>query len=277
MIWRTSRRVFDLRERGVIMGILNVTPDSFSDGGRFSGAEAAAAHALRMIEEGADIIDIGGESTRPGAAAVTAEEEMSRVVPVIEKMRARSDAAISIDTSKAAVAQAALAAGAEIINDVTALDGDPAMAAVAAANRAAVVLMHMRGTPRTMQQDPRYGDVVHEVRGYLDARLSAVRAAGVDHERIALDPGIGFGKTPEHNWRLIGDLQVFAEAGRPVLLGVSRKSLLKRIAGDDMGRRDAATAALTAVGRFKSARIFRVHEIPGNLAALRAAEAAGAA
>ena len=272
MIWRTSRRVFDLRERGVIMGILNVTPDSFSDGGKFIGANAAVTQALRMIEEGAEIIDVGGESTRPGAAEVAADEEMSRVVPVIEKLRARSDIAISVDTSKAGVARAALAAGAEIINDVTALTGDPSMAAVASESQAGVVLMHMQGTPRIMQKDPHYGDVVREVKDYLASRLAAAREAGLGEERIAIDPGIGFGKTPEHNWALIRELGVFAHSGRPVLLGVSRKSLLKEIAGDDMARRDAATAALTALGRSKGARIFRVHEIAANLTALRAAE-----
>ena len=274
MIWRTSRRVFDLRERGVIMGILNVTPDSFSDGGKFADTATAVEHALRMVEEGAEIIDIGGESTRPGAAEVTADEEMSRVVPVIEKLGKRCDAAISIDTSKAEVARAAMEAGAEIINDVTALTGDPAMSAVAAETKAGLVLMHMQGTPRTMQKDPRYDDVVAEVQDYLAARVTAARGAGIEAERIAIDPGIGFGKTADHNWALIRELGVFAQSGRPVLLGVSRKSLLKDIAGDNMSRRDAATAALTAIGRSKGARIFRVHEIAGNIAALRAAEAA---
>ena len=272
MIWRTSRRAFDLRERGVIMGILNVTPDSFSDGGRFADTATAVEHALRMVEEGAQIVDVGGESTRPGAAEVTASEEASRVVPVIEELRQRSDVAISIDTSKAEVALAAIEAGAEIINDVSALTGDPAMSAVAAESKAGVVLMHMRGTPRTMQKNPRYEDVAAEVKEYLAARVTAARETGIDAERIAIDPGIGFGKTPAHNWALIRAIDAFAQTRLPVLLGVSRKSLLKEIAGDDMVRRDAATAALTAIGRSKGARIFRVHEIAGNLAALRSAE-----
>jgi dihydropteroate synthase len=274
MIWQTSRRTFDLGERGVIMGILNVTPDSFSDGGNYIDAETAVAHALQMIEEGAEIIDVGGESTRPGAAEVSSAEEIRRVVPVIKMLRERSETAISIDTSKAEVARAALEAGAEIINDVTALTGDPSMAAVAAESKAGVVLMHMHGTPRSMQKDPRYEDVVLEVKDYLASRLVTAGKAGIEEERIAVDPGIGFGKTADHNWALIRELGVFAQWGRPVLLGVSRKSLLKDIAGDDMSRRDAATAALTAIGRSKGARIFRVHEIAGNLAALRAAEAA---
>jgi dihydropteroate synthase len=274
MIWQTSRRTFDLGERGVIMGILNVTPDSFSDGGNYIDAETAVAHALQMIEEGAEIIDVGGESTRPGAAEVSSAEEIRRVVPVIKMLRERSETAISIDTSKAEVARAALEAGAEIINDVTALTSDPSMAAVAAESKAGVVLMHMHGTPRSMQKDPRYEDVVLEVKDYLASRLVTAGKAGIEEERIAVDPGIGFGKTADHNWALIRELGVFAQWGRPVLLGVSRKSLLKDIAGDDMSRRDAATAALTAIGRSKGARIFRVHEIAGNLAALRAAEAA---
>ncbi len=272
MIWRTSRRTFDLGERGVIMGILNVTPDSFSDGGNYIDTETAVAHALQMVEEGAEIVDVGGESTRPGAAEVSSVEEIRRVIPVIKMLRGRSETAISIDTSKAEVARAALEAGAEIINDVTALTGDPSMAAVAAQSKAGVVLMHMQGTPRSMQKDPRYDDVVIEVKDYLASRLLAARKAGIEEERIAIDPGIGFGKTPAHNWALIRELGVFARSGRPVLLGVSRKSLLKGMAGDDTARRDAATAALTAIGRSKGARIFRVHEIAGNLAALRTAE-----
>ena len=276
MIWQTSRRTFDLGERGMIMGILNVTPDSFSDGGNYIDAETAVAHALQMVEEGAEIIDVGGESTRPGAAEVSSVEEIRRVVPVIKILRGKSETAISIDTSKAEVARAALEAGAEIINDVTALTGDPSMAAVAAQSKAGVVLMHMQGTPRSMQKDPRYEDVVIEVQDYLASRLVAASKAGIEEERIAIDPGIGFGKTPGHNWALIRELGIFARSGRPVLLGVSRKSLLKDMAGDDMSRRDAATAALTAIGRSKGARIFRVHEIAGNLAALRTAEAADA-
>lgn len=273
MIWRTGRRAFDLGGRGVIMGILNVTPDSFSDGGHHGSADAAVEHALRMIGEGAEIIDVGGESTRPGAAAVPAGEEAARVIPVIEKLSACSDAAISIDTSKAQVAAAAVAAGAEIINDVTALTGDPEMAAVAARSGCAVVLMHMRGTPRTMQADPRYDDVAGEVGDYLADRIAAARSSGIDAEKIAVDPGIGFGKTPAHNWALVAALGRFAATGRPVLLGASRKSFLKDLPGcAEPGERDGATAALTALGYRFGARIFRVHEIPGNLSALRTAE-----
>lgn len=272
MIWRTNRREFDLRERGAIMGILNVTPDSFSDGGRYIDSDAAVAEGLRMVEEGAEIIDVGGESTRPGAAEVSVEEEIRRVVPVIEKLRKSADTAISIDTSKADVARAALEVGAEIINDVTALRGDGAMAEIAARTKAGVVLMHMRGTPRTMQKNTSYANVVAEVANYLADRVQAAAAAGLAEECLAVDPGIGFGKTVEQNWALVDAVRIFASIGRPVMLGVSRKSFLKEAAGDDMGRRDEVTARLTALGYSLGARIFRVHEIPGNLATLRAAE-----
>jgi len=273
VIWSTSRREFDLGGRGLLMGILNVTPDSFSDGGRFAGVDAAVAHALRMVEEGAEIIDVGGESTRPGAEEVPAKEEISRVIPVIKKLRERTNAAISIDTSKAEVARAAAEAGAEIINDVTALTGDPGMAAAAAETKSGVVLMHMRGNPRTMQQNTSYLRVVTEVANYLTSRVQSAVDAGLEEARLAIDPGIGFGKTAEQNWALIDAVKIFATIGRPVLLGVSRKSFLAEEAGDDMEERDAITARLTALGFNLGARIFRVHEIPGNLAALRTAEA----
>ena len=274
MIWRTSRRVFDLRERGVVMGILNVTPDSFSDGGRFAGTEAAVEHALRMVAEGAEIIDIGGESTRPGSEAVPLDEELRRVVPVIEKLRTLSEVAISIDTSKAAVARAALEAGAEIVNDVTALSGDPAMSAVAAASGAGVVLMHMRGTPRTMQKDPCYDNVTREVKTYLASRLAAARADRIAPDRLAVDPGIGFGKTVQHNLELIASLGTFADLGCPVLLGASRKSFLATVAdGAEPADRDAPTVALTSLGRELGARIFRVHAVRPNVQALRLTEA----
>ena len=274
MIWRTSRRAFDLTHRGVIMGVINVTPDSFSDGGAFNDAEAAIAHSLRLAEEGAEILDIGGESTRPGSEAVPIEEELRRVIPVIEKLAGRTSAALSIDTSKAAVARAAVEAGAEIINDVTALRGDEAMAGVAAATGAGVMLMHMRGTPRTMQKDPHYDDVVREVADFLAERLAAARAAGIAADRLAIDPGIGFGKTVEHNLQLIAALGTFAELGCPVALGVSRKSFLATAAGcPEMADRDAPTAVLTSLGRELGARIFRVHAVRLNVQALRMTEA----
>jgi dihydropteroate synthase len=273
MIWNTGRRTFDLARRGVIMGVINVTPDSFSDGGNFNSAQAAIDHGLRLAEEGAEILDIGGESTRPGAAPVSVEEELRRVLPVIEGLAGKTSAALSIDTSKSAVALAAVAAGAEIINDVTALQGDADMPRVAAESGCAVVLMHMRGSPRTMQQNPEYRDVVKEVTELLRERVAAARSAGVEADRVAVDPGIGFGKTVEHNLQLINGLGHFAGLGYPVLLGVSRKSFLA-VAADcpDVGDRDVPTAALTAIGYGLGARIFRVHAVRPNLQALRLAE-----
>ena len=277
MIWNTGRRTFDLANRGVIMGVINVTPDSFSDGGNFTAASAAVDHGLRLVDEGAEVLDIGGESTRPGAAPVTAEEELHRVLPVIEGLAARTGAALSIDTSKASVARAAVAAGAEIINDVTALQGDDDMARVAAESACAVVLMHMRGTPCTMQQDPHYDDVVAEVSAHLAQRVDAARAAGIVADRIAIDPGIGFGKTVEHNLQLIAGLGRFAALGHPVLLGVSRKSFLATAAGcSEVSERDLPTAVLTAIGYGLGARIFRVHAVRPNVQALRLAESLAA-
>ncbi len=277
MIWNTGRRTFDLAHRGVIMGVINVTPDSFSDGGNFISVDAAVEHGLRLAEEGAEILDIGGESTRPGAAPVSVEEELRRVIPVIEGLAGKTSAALSIDTSKAPVARAAVAAGAEIINDVTALRGDDNMARVAAESGCAVVLMHMRGTPRTMQQDPQYDDVVAEVVDHLAERITAARAAGIATDRIAIDPGIGFGKTVEHNLQLIAGLGRFAALGHPVLLGVSRKSFLASAAQcPNVEDRDVPTAVLTAEGYRLGARIFRVHAARPNVQALRLAESLSA-
>jgi dihydropteroate synthase len=278
MIWRTNRREFDLAQRGLIMGVVNVTPDSFSDGGNYLDTSAAVDHALRLADEGANILDIGGESTRPGAAPVCEEEELRRVLPVIKSLAGRISAALSIDTSKAAVARTAVEAGAEIINDVTALLGDVAMADVAASTGAAVVLMHLRGTPQTMQIDPGYNNATAEVAAHLRERLSAALAAGIRKGRLANDPGIGFGKTVEHNLQLIAHLGEFAALGHPVLLGVSRKSFLATTANaPELADREAPTLALTALGFHLGARIFRVHEAAPNLRALRIAEAVLAA
>jgi dihydropteroate synthase len=231
-----------------------------------------------MVEEGADIIDIGGESTRPGAEAVRADEEIARVIPVIEKLSKLTPAALSIDTSKAAVARAAMAAGAEIINDVTALLGDPAMASVVAESGAGLALMHMRGTPRTMQHNPHYNDVVSEVADFLIERMTAAKAAGLSEDHLAIDPGIGFGKTVEHNLQLIAGLEKFAALQRPVLLGVSRKSFLSTAAASpDVNDRDTPTAALTALGYQLGARIFRVHAVRPNVQTLRLAESLASA
>jgi dihydropteroate synthase len=256
------------------MGVLNVTPDSFSDGGDFLEPGAAVAHALRMQGEGAEIIDIGGESTRPGSEALDSEEESGRVLPVIRAIRARSEVVISIDTSKAVVAEEAVKEGADIINDVTALLGDPGMLEVAAKSKAGVVLMHMQGKPRTMQQNPRYDDVVAEVAEFLRQRVSAAIGYGMAVERIVIDPGIGFGKKPEHNLALLRSLDRLAELGRPVLVGVSRKSFLRWLAdAPATTERFWPGVALTSFCREKGARIFRVHEPRPHCDALRMTEA----
>jgi dihydropteroate synthase len=258
----------------MIMGVLNVTPDSFSDGGSFPDGEAAVLHALELERDGADIIDVGGESTRPGALAVGLDEELRRVVPVIRALRAQSDVLISIDTSKAEVAREAVAAGADIINDVSALLGDPAMPDVAAQSGAGVVLMHMRGKPRTMQQSPHYTDVVAEVAEFLGQRLEALVRCGMAVESLAIDPGIGFGKKPEHNRALLQNVATFVALGRPVLIGVSRKSFLSWL-GDAPAMEDRfwPGVALTGYCRERGARIFRVHEPKPHREALRMTEA----
>ena len=270
-----SSGILDLGRRGEIMGILNVTPDSFSDGGAYSGADAAVAHGLEMLDAGARIIDVGGESTRPGAAPVSREEEERRVLPVIEALAAaRPEALISIDTSKAAVAEAACRDGAVIINDVTGLRGDPRMAAVAAETGAGVVIMHMQGTPRSMQQAPAYRDVVAEVREFFEERYRTAVAAGIAAEAIVFDPGIGFGKTLDHNLALLRNLDRLTVADRPLLLGVSRKSFLGKIVGsEEIADRIGPTAVATAFARRLGVRLHRVHDVGINRDALRMAEA----
>ena len=272
--WRIHATDHDLSRRGMIMGIVNVTPDSFSDGGRFLDTGRAVEHALRLVEEGADILDIGGESTRPGADPVDEAEELRRVVPVIRSLRQATQVLLSIDTMKASVARAALEAGADIINDVTGLRGDPAMSRVAAECDAGLVVMHMIGTPRTMQQRPEYQDVVAEVRSYFEERLHTLESLGICRERIALDPGFGFGKTLEHNISLVRALPEIAQAGRPLLVGVSRKSMIGRLIEDDsLEARDWPTVALTSHMRELGARLFRVHDVKPNVQALRMTEA----
>jgi dihydropteroate synthase len=277
MLWRTSKRSFDLTRHGLIMGIVNVTPDSFSDGGQFYDIAAAVAHGKELLAEGADILDIGGESTRPGSALVPAEEEARRVVPVIQRLVAETGAAVSIDTWKAGVAEAALAAGAEIINDISGLTRDPAMLPLAARTEAGLVLMHMQGTPQTMQRDPRYGDVVAEVGAFFRERLETCRAAGIAEERLCFDPGIGFGKTLQHNLLLLKHLRPLGDTvpGRPLLLGASRKSFIGKILGSpEMNDRNWPTVAITAHARAEGARIMRVHEVKANHDALKFSEAA---
>ena len=256
------------------MGVVNVTPDSFSDGGAFLERDAAVNHGLRLAFEGADMLDIGGESTRPGAEPVPERVELDRVIPVIEGIRARNaDVRISIDTSKAAVAAAALAAGAGYVNDVTALRGDPEMAALVAARGVDVCLMHMLGTPRTMQAEARYDDVVDDVKAFLAERIESAVAAGVALERIEVDPGIGFGKTLAHNLELLGRLRELTALGRPVVLGTSRKSFLGKITGRETAERMPATLATLVMGYERGAEVFRVHDVAPARDALAVAAA----
>jgi dihydropteroate synthase len=243
-----------------LMGVVNVTPDSFSDGGLYLACEAAINHGRELLEAGAAILDVGGESTRPGAAEVGVEEELRRVVPVIEGL-AGGGAQISVDTSKAAVAAAALDAGAEIVNDVTALRGDPEMAALCAERGSTVVLMHMLGNPRTMQDDPLYDDVVVEVRDFLAARCDVALAAGIAAEDVWLDPGIGFGKTIEHNLELLRRLPELAALGRPLVVGTSRKSFIGGLDGSPASERLGGTIASSVIAMAEGADVLRVHDV----------------
>jgi dihydropteroate synthase len=254
-----------------IMGVVNVTPDSFSDGGRYLDARAAIGHGERLAAEGATILDVGGESTRPGADPVSEEEELRRVVPVVEGLA--GVARVSIDTSKTAVAAAALDAGADYVNDVTAFRGDPELAGLVGERGVDCCLMHMLGTPRTMQQDPRYDDVVSEVKAFLQARLAYAVGEGVAEERVMLDPGIGFGKTVEHNLELIRRLDEIVALGRPVVFGVSRKSFLGKLTGREVGERAVATAAANVLALERGASIFRVHDVAETVDALTVAAA----
>ncbi len=274
MIWKTNGRNLDLSAQAQVMGILNTTPDSFSDGGKFDAPAAALGHARQMISEGAAIIDIGGESTRPGALAVSAEQEIRRTAATIRAIRSEWDGLISIDTTKSSVAREALAAGVDIVNDVSGLTADPEMAAVCAASDCGIVIMHMQGTPADMQDTPTYSDVTEDVRRFFVDRLAYLTTLGIDPTRLCFDPGIGFGKTLEHNLALLQHLPALAPSGRPLLLGVSRKSFLAKItAAAELHERDAPTAALTALARSRGIMLHRVHDVKGNLAALRATEA----
>jgi dihydropteroate synthase len=253
-----------------VMGILNVTPDSFSDGGRFVGRDAALRQAETMARDGAAMIDIGGESTRPGAADVSAQEELHRVLPVIEAVTAAVDAAVSVDTSKPAVMHAAVAAGAAMINDIRALREEGALQA-AAELQCPVCLMHMQGRPRTMQQEPAYGDVVAEVTEFLANRVSACVSAGIAVDRIIVDPGFGFGKTPRHNIELLANLRQLLSVGRPILVGLSRKSTLGELTGRDVGERLPASIAAAVIAVMGGASFVRVHDVRETVDALRVA------
>jgi len=271
--WLINGREYDLAKHGWIMGVLNVTPDSFFDGGQFLDAGRAVEHGLKMVEDGADVLDVGGESTRPGAVPVALDEELRRVVPVIAALRRQTRALISVDTMKPEVARAALDAGADIINDVGGMRGS-GMIGAAANSRAGVIVMHMQGTPGTMQSRPHYDDVRDEVRAFFGERLGQLRKAGVAPGRVALDPGIGFGKTPSHNLELLRGLAELRLADRPLVAGVSRKSLIAHLLGDpDMDRRRWPTVALTAWLREAGADVLRVHDVKENAEALRMIEA----
>jgi dihydropteroate synthase len=256
-----------------IMGIVNVTPDSFSDGGEFLDSRRAIAHGRELAAEGAAILDVGGESTRPGADAATAEEELARVGPVVEALARDERAPVSIDTSKLAVAEAALGAGATMVNDVTALRAEPDLAGLCAQRGCEVVLMHMLGDPRTMQENPSYGDVVDEVKAFLAGRIEFATAEGIDEERIWIDPGIGFGKTVEHNLELHRRLEELADLGRPIAFGSSRKSFIGKLTGAAVERRIGGTIASNVIAYMNGARLLRVHDVGPVRQALQVAEA----
>jgi dihydropteroate synthase len=277
MIWRLrNRRSVDLSRSGLIMGVLNITPDSFSDGGRFLKKETAFTHAQRMVEEGADILDIGGESSRPGSDPVSLEEELRRVIPVLRQVRARfPHLLLSIDTYKAETARHALAAGADIINDISALTADKKMMAVVKDSDAGVILMHMSGTPKTMQIDPHYERVVPEVFDFLKSRRDELLRAGVNRERVAVDPGYGFGKRLQDNVDLVRGLSRFADLEQPIVVGISKKSMIAQLLGDPklpVEDRIWPTVALTSLLREQGAHIFRVHDVRPNREALRMTE-----
>jgi dihydropteroate synthase len=270
--WCTARRAIDL-EKPVLIGVLNVTPDSFSDGGRFFGNDRALGRLDEMQAEGADVIDVGGESTRPGSSPVTEEEELRRVLPVVEAAVARFDLPVSIDTTKSGVARAALDAGAEIINDISGLRFDPGLAELAAASGAGLVLMHIRGEPRTMQRDIHYDDLMSEIVGELSESTERALSAGCRREQLVVDPGIGFGKTAEQNLVIINELDRVGGLGYPVLIGPSRKSFIGKMLGLEVGERLEATIAACVVGLLRGARIFRVHDVIAARRALDMAEA----
>ena len=256
------------------MGVVNVTPDSFSDGGLFLDADAAVEHGLRLVGEGAHILDVGGESTRPGSEPVSEEEERQRVLPVIERLARESGARVSVDTTKVSVARAAFDAGATLVNDISAFRFEPAMAELVAQRQVGCCLMHMLGEPRTMQQDPRYDDVVSEVKAFLEERLAFAVSAGIDEEQVWLDAGIGFGKTVEHNLELLRRLDEVVAIGRPVVVGTSRKSFLGKLAGGrDEGARLPGTIATNVLALERGARVFRVHDVAQNADALAVAAA----
>jgi dihydropteroate synthase len=268
--WSFRGQTWELSGYPKLMGIVNVTLDSFSDGGQFLDRARAVERCLQLVEEGADLLDLGGESTRPGAAPVTEAEEIGRVVPVIAEVVRRTSVPLSIDTTKAAVARQALDAGAAIVNDVSGLRFDPEMPAVCAGAQAGVVCMHMQGTPQTMQIDPHYADVVGEIADFLAARLTALAECGIPAERVVIDPGIGFGKTPAHNLAILQNLTGFRGLGRPVLIGHSRKRFLSKIVGRALDEASAATIGVAVAAALGGADLLRVHDVRATRDALTA-------
>ena len=269
MIWRAGDRAWEFPRSPLIMGIVNVTPDSFSDGGQHATSEAAVAHALSLAAEGADILDIGGESTRPGAPAVSESEELARVIPVIEQLAGQTEAALSIDTQKPAVAEAAISAGAVIVNDIAANRTEPQMWKIVAATRAGYVAMHMQGTPQTMQDRPEYTEVVAEVRAFFEERLERFKKAGLNAEQVMFDPGIGFGKTVEHNLALLTGLERFTNMKRPLLVGASRKSFIGRLTEAAVEDRLAGSLACACRAAEAGAAVLRVHDVKETNQALQ--------
>ena len=273
-IWKIGERVYDVSRHGLVMGVLNVTPDSFSDGGEFLEADRASERGLQMAADGAHIIDVGGESARPGAEPVTIEEELGRVIPVIQNLRPKLDVPISIDTSKAEVARAAIEAGASIVNDVTGGRGDHQMLPLVAETKSAFIMMHMQGTPRTMQVQPRYTDVVAEISEFFRQQYALAIGLNIDPMAIAFDPGIGFGKTLEHNLELLAELEQLRTHDRALVVGVSRKSFLgKLIQSPEIRDRLTPGVALTSLLRARGADVFRVHDVRENVYALQVTEA----
>jgi dihydropteroate synthase len=273
-IWKIGKRVFEVSRHGLIMGVLNVTPDSFSDGGEFLPTDKATERGLQMAAEGAHIIDVGGESTHPGSQPVTTNEELRRVIPVIENLGGKLDVPISIDTSKAEVARAAIEAGASIVNDVTGGQGDGQMLPLVAETKPGFIIMHMQGTPRTMQVQPRYVDVVAEISEFFRQQYARAIGLNIDPMAIAFDPGIGFGKTLEHNLELLAHLENLRVYDRPLVVGVSRKSFLGKLIGSpEMSDRRIPGLALTALLRARGADVLRVHDVKENVYALRVTEA----
>lgn len=260
-VWQCRERTINFESGALLMGILNVTPDSFSDGGRYADTDKAVERARQMIEEGADIVDIGGESSRPGSRPVDAETEIGRVLPVIEELREKTDVLISVDTKKSVVAEAALKAGAHIINDISALEADRRMPAVAREHGAGLILMHKKGEPHDMQQNPQYANVVAEVGDYLQTRVNQLAGNGIMLETMAVDPGIGFGKTTEHNLRLLADLERLKKCGRPIVIGLSRKNFLGNLTGRAVNERLAAGLGAMAYCLLNGANIMRVHDV----------------